>query len=215
MKYIKTFSHTAIFTAGGLSILLASGLAGCGNQEQSNQSTQEQAKKGAFVIIEETAKGEYKIKDEFPSDETRIILKQLDGTEKVLSKEEMDKLMKEEELKIDNNTSNLTNPQNAQLSGHGMSLGETILASAAGAIIGSWIGSKLFGNQNYQQNRQAGYKSPSTYSKNVDSFKKNSTTAAKSNTRSGFFGGKSSTSSSSGYFGSKSSTSSSSGTFGG
>jgi hypothetical protein len=216
MKYIKTFSHTTIFTTTGLSILLASGLVGCGNQEQNNQSAQEQAKKGAFVIIEETEKGKYKIKEEFPSDETRIILKQLDGTEKVLSKEEMDKLMKEEELKIDNNTSNLTNPQNAQLSGHGMSLGETILASAAGAIIGSWIGSKLFGNQNYQQNRQAGYKSPSTYSKSVDSFKKNSTAATKSSTRSGFFGGKSSsTSSSSGYFGSRSGTSSSSGSFGG
>lgn len=213
MKYIKTFSHTTIFTATGLSILLASGLAGCGNQEQNNQSSQEQAKKGAFVIIEETEKGKYKIKEEFPSDETRIILKQLDGTEKVLSKEEMDKLMKEEELKIDNNTSNLTNPQNAQLSGHGMSLGETILASAAGAIIGSWIGSKLFGNQNYQQNRQAGYKSPSTYSKSVDSFKKSGTSA--SNTKSGFFGGKSTASSTSGSFGSKTSTSSSSRSFGG
>ena len=213
MKYIKTFSHTTIFTATGLGILLASGLAGCGNQEQNNQSTQEQAKKGAFVIIEETEKGKYKIKEEFPSDETRIVLKQLDGTEKVLSKEEMDKLMKEEEAKIDNNTSNLTNPQNTQLSGHSMSLGETILTSAAGAIIGSWIGSKLFGNQNYQQNRQAGYKSPSTYSKSVDSFKKSGTSA--SNTKSGFFGGKSTASSSSGSFGSKTGTSSSSRSFGG
>jgi len=121
----------------------------------------------------------------------------------------MDKLMKEEELKIDNNTSNLTNPQNAQVSGNGMSLGEAILASAAGAIIGSWIGSKLFGNQNYQQNRQAGYKSPSTYSKSVDSFKKSGTSTSAGNTKSGYFGGKSSSSSSSGSFGSKSSGSSS------
>lgn len=200
MKYIKTFSHT-LLTTSSLGILLASGLSGCGNQEQTDQTSQEEAKKGAFVIIEETAKGEYKIKEEFPSDETRIVLKQLDGTEKVLSKEEMDKLMKEEKLKIDNNTSNLTNPQNAQLSGSGMGLGEAILASAAGAIIGSWIGSKLFNNQNYQQNRQAGYKSPSTYSKSVDSFKKNSATTSKSSTRSGFFGGKSSSSSNSGSFG--------------
>lgn len=201
MKYIKTFSHTAIFTATGLSILLASGLAGCGNQEQNNQSAQEQAKKGAFVIIEETEKGKYKIKEEFPSDETRIVLKQLDGTEKVLSKEEMDELIKEEEIKIDSNTSNLTNPQNAQVSSQGMSLGEAILASAAGAIIGSWIGSKLFGNQNYQQNRQAGYKSPSAYSKSVDSFKKNSASTSTRNSKSGFFGGKSSSSSSSSSFG--------------
>ncbi|MDD5405731.1 MAG: UPF0323 family lipoprotein [Sulfurovaceae bacterium] len=198
MKYIKTFSNT-ILTASGLSILLASGLTGCGNnQEQTDQASKEQAK-GAFVIIEETSKGEYKVKEEFPSDETRIVLKQLDGTEKVLTKEEMDKLMKEEKLKIDNNTSNLTNPQNAQLSGHGMGLGEAILASAAGAIIGSWIGSKLFNNQNYQHNRQAGYSSPSTYSRSVDSFKKGGTTSA-GNSRSGFFGTKSSGSSTSGGF---------------
>lgn len=41
-------------------------------------------------------------------------------------------------LKIDSGTSQLTNP-----TGGGLSLGETILASAAGAILGSWIGSKL------------------------------------------------------------------------
>ena len=62
MKYIKTFSHT-ILTTGSLGILLASGLSGCGNNQE--QTSQEETKKGAFVIIEETAKGEYKIKKNF------------------------------------------------------------------------------------------------------------------------------------------------------
>ncbi|EEV16629.1 hypothetical protein CAMGR0001_0242 [Campylobacter gracilis RM3268] len=97
--------------------------------------------------------------------------------------------MAEENAKIDAGTSNLTN-QNAQLSSGGMSLGEAILASAAGAIIGSWIGGKLFNNPAYQSQRQTAYKSPSAYSRSVDSFNqaKQQNDKARSG-RSGFFGG--------------------------
>ncbi|MBD3790206.1 MAG: hypothetical protein IE885_07580 [Campylobacterales bacterium] len=196
MKYIKTLSH--ITSASGLGILLSIGITGCGDNMQ-NTAEQPQAK-GAFVIIEESAPGKYKIKDEFPADETRIVLKKLDGTEKILTKEEMDALLKEEEAKIDNGTSNLTKP-NAEVSQQGgMGLGEAILASAAGAIIGSWIGSKLFGSPNYQQNRQAGYKSPSTFNRSQNSF--NQPRTSSKSTKSGFFGNsKSSSTKSSGFFG--------------
>jgi len=190
MKYLNTFN--AAISTTGLGLLLATGLTGCiggGN----NQSQEQQQAKGAFVIIEETAPGKYQVKDEFPAEETRIVLKQLDGTEKVLTKEEMDALMQEENAKIDNGTSNLTNPQMSQQGG--MGLGEAILASAAGAIIGSWIGSKLFGNPTYQQNRQAGYKSPSTFTRSQNSFNKARTTT--STKKSGFFGSKSGSSGSS------------------
>lgn len=199
MKHLKTLSSLA--SATGLSALLVTGMTGCaGNTEQHTE--QPQAKKGAFVIIEETEKGKFKIKDEFPADETRIVLKKLNGTEQVLTQAELDTMIKEEEAKIDNGTSNLTNPQ-PQASG-GMGLGETILASAAGAMLGAYIGNKLFGNQNYQNNRKAGYKSPSTYSKSNSSFNKSSTGASNSK-KSGFFGGDKKTSSSSSS--SKSSTS--------
>ena len=191
MKYIRTLSTLTAST--GLGLLLVNGVTGCTQQQQ---DTQTQAQ-GAFVVIEETAPGKYKIKEEFPSDETRIILKKLDGTEKVLTREEMDALIKEEAARIDNGTSPLTQPDaQAQMQG-GMGLGEAILASAAGAIIGSWIGSKLFGNQNYQNNRKAGYKSPSTYQRSKNSFSK----ARKASTkRSGFFGSKKGASSRSGGF---------------
>ena len=186
MKHIKKLSTIA--TATGLGALLATGITGCG---ESNQQQQEQAKaKGAFVIIEETAPGKYKIKDEFPAEETRIVLKQLDGVERVLTKAEMDKLVKEEEAKIDNGTSSLTQ-QNPEVS-QGMGLGSILLSSIAGAMIGSYIGNKLFGNQNYQNNRKAGYKSPSTYSRSQKSFSKSSKST--SSKRSGFFGGKKSSS---------------------
>jgi hypothetical protein len=192
MRYINNFS--AIATATGLGALLATGVTGCTQQQQEQQQA-----KGAFVIIEETAKGKYQIKDEFPADETRIVLKQLDGTERVLTKAEMDALVAEESAKIDNGTSNLTK-ENAQVSQQGgMGLGEVLLSSIAGAMIGSWIGSKLFGNQNFQNNRKAGYKSPSTYAKSQKSF--NSPKKSTSSKRGGFFGKKSSSSRTGGFFG--------------
>jgi hypothetical protein len=187
MGILRKFSSAAVAT--GLGAFLVTGLTGCGGGES---QTQEQAKaKGAFVIIEEVAKGKYKVKDEFPADETRIVLKKLDGTEKVLTKEEMDALVKEEAAKIDEGKSNLTSPEGQAQMSSGMGLGEAILASAAGAILGSWIGSKLFGNQNYQNNRKAGYKSPSTYSRSQNSFNKPRSSASSSK-KGGFFGSKSS-----------------------
>jgi len=192
MKYIKKFSTIA--TATGLGALLATGLTGCGDN---NQPQQEQAQaKGATVVIGEIEPGKYKILDESPADETTIILKKLDGTKQILTKSEMDALVKEEAAKVDNGTSELTKA-NPAASG-GMGLGGTIMASMAGAMLGSYIGNKLFGNQNYQNNRKASYKSPSTYSKSKKSFSQpRKSTSSK---RSGFFGGnkKSSSSRSSG-----------------
>ena len=134
------------------------------------------------------------------------MLKDINSTERVLSKEEMDKLIAEENAKIDAGTSNLTSPnaQNAQLSSGGMSMGEALLASAAGAIIGSWIGNKLFNNPGYQAQRQSAYKNPSAYSRSVDSFNKAKATSSAgkpSGGKSGFFGGSSSKSGSNSNFG--------------
>ena len=181
MKHIRSLSSLAAAT--GLGALLAHGLAGC-TQQQQNQQAQA---KGAFVVIEETAPGRYKIKDEFPADETRIIPKRLDGTERVLTQEEMDALVAQEAARIDAGQSNLTDPHGQERIEQqgGMGLGEALLASAAGAVIGSWIGSKLFNNQNYRNTRKAGYKSPQTYSRSKNSF--NKPRKSFSSKRSGFF----------------------------
>ena len=189
MKYITKLST---LTATGLGAVLMTGVTGCTQQQQE----QKQAK-GAFVIIEETTPGRYQIKDEFPADETRIVLKKLDGSESVLTQAQLDALIQEEAAKIDNGTSELTqeNPQASQ----GMGLGSTIMASMAGAMLGAWIGNKLFGNQNYQNNRKAGYKSPSTYSKSQKSFNKPRTKS--SSKKNGFFSNKKSTGKSGGFFG--------------
>ncbi|WP_419769698.1 MAG: UPF0323 family lipoprotein [Candidatus Marinarcus sp.] len=201
MKQIKKISDYAM--VGGLGALLVTGLVGCGDssnnkQDQNGVFNAASQVQGAFVIIEESADGKYAIADEFPANKTTIVLRKADGTEKILSQTEIDALVKEESLKIDNGTSALTNPE---LSTGGMGLGGVLLSSIAGAMIGSWIGNKLFNNQNFQNQRQTNYKSPQTYSKSVNSFSKASTPTKKS----GFFGSKSTKSTSSGFFGNKSS----------
>lgn len=201
LKKISSFS-----IVGGLGASLILGLTGCEDKNSHDQNSQNNTvttasqKQGAFVVIEKTPQGDYKIVDEFPSTSTTIVLRE-NGNERILSKEEIDALVAQEAAKIDNGTSNLTNPSGMG----GMSLGETLLASAAGAIIGSYIGNKLFNNQNYQTQRQTNYKSPQTYSRSADSFKKSSSTTPSKTTsssgKSGFFGGSKSTSSSNSVFG--------------
>lgn len=193
MKHIKKLKDIGI--ASGVGAIIAFGLAGCGSSEDSSMAQAIQ-KQGATVFIEKTSDGSYKIADEFPSNETRIFLREKDASgamsERLLSQAEIDKLLQEENAKIDAGTSGLTNSNLSSGSG-GLGLGEAILASAAGAIIGSWIGSKLFNNPTYQNTRQGAYNNPSTYNRSVNSFNKASTatsaTKAGSNARSGFFGG--------------------------
>lgn len=188
MKHIKKFKELA--SKGALAAIMATGLAGC-NTGQSEQANTAVVKQNATVFIEKTDRG-YKIADEFPSNETRVFLREKDAdgnmNERLLSQAEIDKLLKEENAKIDAGTSNLTNG-NAQMSSGGMSLGEAILASAAGAIIGSWIGSKLFGSPGFNAARQGAYSNPSAYSRSQSSFGGAKTGAASSGAKSGFFGG--------------------------
>ncbi|EPB2345156.1 UPF0323 family lipoprotein, partial [Campylobacter jejuni] len=188
MKKIKKIIQIGMI--GGLAAVAGGALAGCGsNNDNSDTLNQAANAQGAFVIIEETAPGQYKIKDQYPSDETRVVLKDLNGTERILSKEEMDALIKEEAAKIDNGTSNLTK-DNGQISSGGLSLGETLLASAAGAILGSWIGSKLFNNQNFANQQRGAFSNQSAYQRSVNSFNKAGTTSSASSAKkSGFFGG--------------------------
>ncbi|HHS6583552.1 TPA: UPF0323 family lipoprotein [Campylobacter jejuni] len=201
MKKIKKIIQIGMI--GGLAAVAGGALAGCGsNNDNADTLNQAANAQGAFVIIEETAPGLYKIKDQYPSDETRVVLKDLNGTERILSKEEMDALIKEEAAKIDNGTSNLTK-DNGQISSGGLSLGETLLASAAGAILGSWIGSKLFNNQNFANQQRGAFSNQSAYQRSVNSFNKAGTTSSASSAKkSGFFGGGSKATSSSSSFGS-------------
>lgn len=171
-KNLNNLTYKATFAAISAGALLSA----CGGEEQTQNKAQ-----GSFLIIEEYAQGQYRIKDEFPSDETRVVLKELNGNERVLSKEEMDELIKAENAKIETNQSSLTNESIS--SNH--SLGEVLLSSVAGAIIGSWIGNKLFNNSHFNANKATHYQNPSAYQKSVNSFK--NAPSASSSKSSGFF----------------------------
>ncbi|MDD2383367.1 MAG: UPF0323 family lipoprotein [Sulfurospirillaceae bacterium] len=198
MQYIRKISDYMI--AGGIGVMVIVGMQGCEQKDDNKNNVLADAAKtqGALVIIDETAPGQYKIAEEYPSSTTRIILRNSDGSERILSQAEIDKLVKDEAAKIDNNTSPLTNPQ---MSSNSMGLGGILLSSIAGAMIGSWIGGKLFNNQNFQNQRAASYKSPQAYSRSTSSFNK---PMASSGTSSG--------TKSSGFFGSSKSGTTSSGT---
>lgn len=198
MQYIRKISDYMI--AGGIGVMVIASMQGCEQKDNQENVLKEAAKtQGALVIVDEISPGQYKIAEEYPSSTTRIILRNADGTERILSQEEIDKLVKDEAKKIDNNTSALTNPQ---MSSGSMGLGGILLSSIAGAMIGSWIGNKLFNNQNFQNQRAASYKSPQAYSKSASSFNKPAGSSA----------GTSGASKSSGFFGSSGGSSSTSGT---
>lgn len=204
-KHINKISNYAM--VGGLSAVAVVGFTGCGGEggvaQQPTQQEQSIEKKGASVTIEKQANGSYKILDEFPSSVTRVILRE-DGKERILTQEEIDKLVKEEEAKVEAGTSKLTqNPDEVRESG-GMGLAGTLMASMAAGMVGSFLMNKLMNNQNYQQNRRTSYKSPSTYSRSQNSFKKNATAnkaRSASSKKSGFFGNKKKASSRSSSFG--------------
>ena len=184
MRHFRKIKDVAM--VGGISAMVLFVLQGCDNTQnyQNTSSLEQSTKKGAYVLLEEQKDGSYKILEEYPSSSTHIVVRDQNGKERLLSKEEVDELIKKEEKKIDNNTSELTSGGN-----QGLGLGGAILASAAGAILGSYIGNKLFNNPNYQQNQQRTYKSPQAYERSKNSFKNTTaSSAAKTSAgKSGFF----------------------------
>ena len=209
MKYIRKISDYMI--AGGIGVLVIASMQGCEKKEDNKNVLVDAAKtQGALVIVDEIAPGEYKIAEEYPSSTTRVIVRKPDGGERILTQTEIDALVKEEAAKIDNNTSALTNPS---IGSGQMGLGGILLSSIAGAMIGSWIGGKLFNNPTYQNQRAANYSSPQAYSRSTTSFNKPMSTSSTSSTTksSGYFGSSSGSSSSSSSGTSSSSTPTSSG----
>lgn len=209
MQYIRKISDYMI--AGGIGVMVIATMQGCEQKDDTKNVLADAAKtQGALVIVDEVSPGEYKIAEEYPSSTTRVIVRKPDGSERILSQTEIDALVKEEAAKIDNNTSALTNPS---MSSGQMGLGGVLLSSIAGAMIGSWIGNKLFNNQNYQSQRATTYKSPQAYSRSSTSFNKpmSSSTSSSATKSSGFFGSSSGSSSASSSGTSSSSTPTSSG----
>jgi hypothetical protein len=173
---------------GSLGLTLVIGLQGCGQSEESNKTTNtngtiseaSKSEQGLFLIIQQTAKDPdaFIIAEKHPSSTgTRAILKDMEGNERILTEAELKKMAEAEAAKVENGTSNLT--QTPATHSPGLSLGETILASAAGALIGGMIANKLAGNSNYQQHQQQQQTQSSSYQQTQKSFNRNSVSTPK------------------------------------
>ncbi|HIO95613.1 MAG TPA: hypothetical protein EYG67_02215 [Campylobacterales bacterium] len=172
-KHVKKISNYTI--VGSMSALIIATLTGCGDapkeEEKPAEPTVAEAvkKEGATITILDANKT-YKIIDEIPSTKTRVILQDENGTERILSDAELDKLIKDEEAKIEAGTSDLTkSPETVSDSG-GMGLAGTLLAGAAAGMLGAALMNKLSNNQNYRENQRRSYSSPQAYSRSQSTF---------------------------------------------
>ena len=189
MKHISSLSKGVALGSAG--IVMMSVITGC--------SQQEEQQKNKFLIIEQLTNGKYVVVEEIPTDgPSRAIIRSKDenGTmhERVMTEPEMKALAEQEYQKYKNGGSEL----NHDGSSEGMGLAGTILAVAAGSLLGNMIGNALMNNSNFAKradsvNRSAYHRSAGSYTTN-----KSGSPAKKS-----FFGssGTSKTSSSSYYGG--------------
>ncbi len=194
MKHISTIGSAALLGSFGVTVM--SVLSGC-------EAPQEQAQ-NKFLIIEQQTNGKYIVVEEMPTEgETRAIIRDRDEngnvTERFMSEAEMQELARQEYEQMQAGTSEL----NAEPSGGGMGLGGTILAVAAGSLLGNMIGNALMGNKNFQRhsnsvNRSAYHQNRMKTGKTGTSSKKSffgssktgsSKTGSSSYSRTGSYGG--------------------------
>lgn len=202
----KAVSYSMV---GSLGLTVVAGLQGCApdvpeqpaqqpqTQEQIAQLEQDLQTQNYFLVIEQISANpdKYELAERHQtSGPTRAVLKGMDGTEKVLSNEELTALAKAEAEKVDAGTSELTKEPTAS-SGGGLGLGEMILASAAGSLIGGLIANKLANNANAKARTSASTRPAAS----VSSANQRARSAPKASAKpkSGFGGGTRSTPSSS------------------
>jgi hypothetical protein len=209
MKHIKKAASYSM--VGGLGLIVVAGLQGCGTEEapQPPAPTQQGENLGQlendlkeqnyFLVIEQIAENpdKYELAERYPTEGvTRAVLKKINGEEQVLSNEELTKLAQAEADKVEAGTSELTKPvDEAQASsGGGLGLGEMILASAAGALIGGMLANRLSNNANARARTNASTRPSATVSSANN--RARSAPKASAKPKSGF-GGKSGSSSTS------------------
>lgn len=204
MRHIKKALSYSI--VGGLGLGVVASLHGCSDQSaaQPGAGGFDTAVPGGieqryFLVIEQTgvAPDTYRLVEKHPTEgPTRAILRTPDGTERFLSEAELKEVAAAEATRVEAGTSRLT--EDPAMYAGGMSLGETLLAAAAGSLIGGMLANRLAANSNFQRTQQTygGGRPTATISQPA-----RTQTAAKSQPRSGFFGGSSGRSTSGGGLG--------------
>lgn len=189
MKHISTIGSAALL--GSVGVALMSVLSGC--------STQQEEPGNRFLVIEQLANGKYEVVEEMPTEgPNRAIIRERDAngyvTERFMNEEEMQRLAQQEYDKMQTGNSELNNAPSGDA---GMGLAGTILAVAAGSLLGNMIGNALMNNSNFQKHRNSVNKSA------YHRAKTSGASPAKSNTKKSFFGDskKGTSTTKSGFFG--------------
>jgi len=188
MKHITSIASGVVLGSAG--VLMMGLLSGC-------ESPQEQQQQNRFLVIEQQANGKYMVVEEMPTDgPSRAIIREKDSngnvTERFMNESEMKALAEQEYQKVQNGTSETIQDGSGSA---GMGLAGTILAVAAGSLLGNMIGNALMNNKNFSRNATSSNKS--AYSRSAASRASKSSSGKKS-----FFGNSSSKSSSSRSYGS-------------
>ena len=200
MRHIKKALSYSI--AGSLGLTVIASLQGCSDQgpSQPNMGNFDGGQAGAmdqnyFLVIEQTGStpDTFKLVEKHPtSGPTRAILRTPDGKERFLSEAELKQIADAEAARVDAGTSRLT--EEPSMHAGGLSLGEVLLAAAAGSLVGGMLANRLASNQNFQRTQNAyGGGRPTTSISQPASRQ----TSAKSKPQTGFFGSSRGTSSSS------------------
>jgi len=175
---------------GTTGALMMSVLTGC-------EAPQEE-QKNRFLVIEQQTNGKYIVVEEMPTDgPSRAIIRERDAngniTERFMNEAEMKALAEQEYQKVQNGTSETLQDGSGSA---GMGLAGTILAVAAGSLLGNMIGNALMNNKSFSRN--AARTNKSAYSRSAAG----KASAKKSSGKKSFFGGSSKSSSrSAGFFG--------------
>ena len=184
MSYIRSLAKGVML--GSMSIVVTSVATGC-----SNSNREEQQAQNKFLVIEQLSNGKYVVVEEIPTTgPSRAIIREKgpDGQvhERLMTEEEMRKLAEQEYQKVQEGTSETIQPE----SGEGMGLAGTILAVAAGSLLGNMIANSLMNNANFRQ--RASTVNRSAYSRSAN---RSSTTRRSTSSRRSYFGGSSRSSS--------------------
>ncbi len=186
MRHISSIAGGVALGSAG--VLMMGVLSGCEAPQKEQQNR--------FLVIEQQASGKYIVVEEMPTDgPSRAIIRERDAngavSERFMNEAEMKTLAEQEYQKVQNGTSETVQENSG---GAGMGLAGTILAVAAGSLLGNMIGNSLMNNKNFSKNSASSNKS--AYSRSAAS------RASKSSSKKSFFGSSSRSSSSSRSYGS-------------
>jgi len=175
MKHISSLAGGVALGSAG--VIMMSVLSGC-------EAPQEE-QKNRFLVIEQQANGKYIVVEEMPTDgPSRAIIREKDENgntvERFMNEAEMKALAEQEYQKVQDGTSETVSSGD---SSGGMGLAGTILAVAAGSLLGNMIGNALMNNKNFSKHSNSVNKS--AYSRSAAGKASRSGTSTKKS----FFGG--------------------------